>query len=144
MFTNEISRMYCVKFGILYIFVICNSHLNHVKCLTVSWSSVDEQCRTITLFEQLSNLHPPSSFSFSTKTKLRDGCLRMSSRAVARPTMPPPTTATSCVLKDRRTHKVTGGSDLRRLLINKRLDRAAECVESGAGGGSNVQQERID
>lgn len=42
-----------------------------------------------------SGLNPPSSFSFSSSTKLSDGCRRMSSLAVARPTMPPPTTATS-------------------------------------------------
>lgn len=43
----------------------------------------------------MSKFYPQSSFSFSSRMKLSDGCLRMSSLAVARPTMPAPTTATS-------------------------------------------------
>lgn len=57
----------------------------------------------------LKHLDPPSSFSFSSRMKLSDGCRRRSSLAVARPTMPPPTTATSYVLKGRskvRLHAV--------------------------------------
>lgn len=48
-----------------------------------------------------------SSFSFSNRVKVRVGCRRMSSRAVARPTIPAPTTATSHVLEDTTRWSVT-------------------------------------
>lgn len=41
------------------------------------------------------NLYLPNLFSFSTTHSLSSGCLRMSSLAVAMPTMPPPTTTMS-------------------------------------------------
>lgn len=50
-------------------------------------------------------LHSQSSFSFSRRTKLSDGCLRISSLAVAKPTMPAPTTAMSYVLKKQKANR---------------------------------------
>lgn len=49
--------------------------------------------------------HLQSSFSFSSRAKLSVGCLRMSSLAEARPTMPPPTTATSYELQNTHSQK---------------------------------------
>lgn len=59
------------------------------------------------LKHQLCKLNPQSSFSFSTRMKLSVGCRRMSSLAVASPTIPAPTIATSYVLKGKRWGWVT-------------------------------------
>lgn len=82
---------------------LCHFSSTHwLRCVTVT-------CKTFGCLEpvpsprhQLSKLNPPSSFSFSSRMKLSDGCRKMSSLAVARPTMPPPTTAKSYVLEYRR------------------------------------------
>lgn len=72
-------------------------------CNHVTWKTFCTLGQTVLFHQQqqLSGLNPPSSFSFSSRTKLSDGCRRMSSLAVARPTMPPPTTATSYVLEEK-------------------------------------------
>lgn len=72
--------------------------------------------------------NPPSSFSFSSRMKLSDGCRKMSSLAVARPTMPPPTTATSYVLKHRRRLRLRTARNTAHML--QRGERGAEICRS--------------
>lgn len=80
-------------------------HLNWLHCVTgFHYCHLQNYLlvRTSCFLASFQNSNPPSSFSFSSRTKLSDGCRRTSSLAVARPTIPPPTTATSYVLKHRR------------------------------------------